>query len=84
MSDQDEKKGIVWESDKYMNRYSCGECGVSNTYTRIYENREIPDARFLCFNCACDYVEKKGYRELILPILNADDISVKSVNPFDT
>lgn len=71
-----EKEGMVWESDPFKNRYPCSECNVTNTYTRIYRNDKIMDARFLCFNCSCDYVEKKGYRELILPFLKSSDLSV--------
>lgn len=73
---------MVWESDKLVNRYPCAECQASDCYTRIYENREIPDARFLCYNCACDYVEKKGYRELVLPFLKSSDVLASPCEPF--
>lgn len=75
--------GMVWESDKYQNRYACSECGDQSTYTRIFENREIPDARFLCRNCSCDYVEKKGYRQLVLPFLKTTDVQF-SPSPIDS
>jgi len=74
--------GMAWESDKLVNRYPCAECNASDCYTRIYENREIPDARFLCYNCACDYVEKKGYRELILPFLKPSDVEISESLPI--
>ena len=68
--------GIPFESDRYIHRKPCAECGDDKSYTRIYINDIRLDSRFLCYNCASDYVEKKGYRELMLPILKKEDISI--------
>lgn len=69
---------IPFESDRFMHRKACAECHASDCYTRIYIHEGRMDSRFLCFNCASDYVEKKGYRELLLPILQKEDITTSS------
>jgi len=71
--------GMPFESDHMVHRRHCEECANDQCYTRIYVNDKIPDAAFLCYGCASDYVEKRGYRELVLPILKSGDISISQV-----
>lgn len=75
----DNAEGIPWESDPYKNKYPCAECMLKNVYTRIYVNREKNHSMFLCYCCASDYVEKRGYKELILPFLKSSDVGVKNI-----
>lgn len=58
---------LIYASDRYFDRYPCAECKISNRETRIFHNRELFDAKWLCRNCARDYEDlKKGYEILIM------------------
>lgn len=53
------------ESNRYTERYPCGYCGKKDVYTRAYMNRKLNAATYLCYCCACDFVDKKDGWEAI-------------------
>lgn len=60
---------IHYESDPYFHREFCRECGSKNVFTRCYFHELSLHARWLCYNCADDYINKRGYK-LVTATLN--------------
>jgi transposase-like protein len=59
---------LFYESHYLAERQQCRECGSTNVYTRVYFHEKTHHARWLCRNCAVDYVEKRGYKLLVVPV----------------
>lgn len=79
---QEEVVPLHYESNRYQEREACRECGSSNVYTRVYFHEKTFHARWLCFNCADDYVEKRGYKLLtvnavISPVIQPPPLPIK-------
>lgn len=58
---------LIYESDRYCHRYPCYECGSTNVYTRIYFHEKMMKSHYLCYNCADDYIQYRGYELLTVP-----------------
>lgn len=66
MEEKNSEVPLFYESHYLVERQPCRECGSTNVYTRIYFHEVKFVARWLCRNCAEDYIEKEGYRLLTL------------------
>lgn len=69
-SEEKEKQDLFYESNRYQEREHCRECGSTTVYTRIYFHEKTNHSRWLCYCCADDYVQYRGYRLLTVPIIH--------------
>ena len=62
--EEQEELQLHYESNRYQERESCRECGSTGVYTRVYFHAKKLHSRWLCYNCADDYVRYRGYQLL--------------------
>lgn len=54
-----ESFNLPHESNQYTQRIDCVSCKRKNVFTRVLaKNDDLFSARYLCHNCATDYVDK--------------------------
>lgn len=63
------KQELYYESNRYQEREHCRECGSTTVYTRVYFHEKTNHSRWLCYCCADDYVQYRGYRLVTVPII---------------
>lgn len=61
---------LHYESHYLLDKQPCRECGSTNVYTRIYFHKISGHSRWLCYNCADNYVDYRGYELLTVPVLS--------------
>lgn len=55
---------LHYESHHLLDKQPCRECGSTTVYTRVYFHPTTGHSRWLCYNCADDYIHYRGYRLL--------------------
>lgn len=55
---------LYYESHHLLDKQQCRECGSTSVYTRVYFHPQTGHSRWLCYNCADDYIQYRGYRLL--------------------
>lgn len=55
---------LHYESHYLLENRICQECGSTKSFTRIYFHKESLHSTWLCYNCASDYVDYRGYEIL--------------------
>lgn len=67
---KESENDLHYESHYLLDKQQCRECGSTNVYTRVYFHPITSHSRWLCYNCSDDYVNKKGYQLLTVPVLS--------------
>ena len=49
---------IAYERNKYEEPFPCSECGKDYVFTRIWINKNLCAAKWLCYNCSVDYLDR--------------------------
>jgi hypothetical protein len=49
---------IVYERNRYEKPFPCSECDKDCVFTRIWINKPLCKAKWLCYNCSVDYFDR--------------------------
>jgi hypothetical protein len=76
-SEEKKQQDLYYESNRYQEREFCRECGSTSVYTRVYFHETTHHSRWLCYCCADDYVQYRGYKLLTVPLVITSSVEEK-------